>query len=367
MKKRVFMLTSESPERPGGMERLMRPLTRQLEEKGYDVQTFHKENSLPARWKSPSSRLGRYSADAMLGFFVGRAARKHLSPEVVAMMSHGPIGWYPFRWPGGALKKIHFYHGTYRAQAEAIRPFITRKGYWKMKWWDCMIWERLSGRGKLCVCNSDQTREEVRRFFGYEGKTTWLPLDTHHFRPMDKAACRRSLGLSETAPLGCFVGSTQPAKNFPVVQALIHSLPEVSWILALGGGGAEGLGQQPKVRVLRDVPADQLPQIYAAADFALCPSRYESFGYVVAEALACGTPVIAGPAGASRLFLSAPPLDRLLIADPENVEGFRAAISAVLADPGHYRQIVLEKIRPEIEARMSPSSWWTRFAEVTGL
>ena len=367
MKKRVFILTSESPERPGGMERLMRPLTRQLEERGYDVQTFHKENSLPARLRSPSSWLGRQFADAMLGFFVGREARKNLSTEVVAMMSHGPIGWYPFRWPGGVLKKIHFYHGTYRAQAEAIRPSITRKGYWKLKWWDSMIWEHLSGRGKLCVCNSDQTREEVKRFFGYEGKTVWLPLDTHHFRPMDKVPCRRSLGLPETAPLGCFVGSTQPAKNFPVVQALIRALPQVSWILALGGGGAEGLDGQFNVRIFRDVPGDQLPQIYGAADFTVCPSRYESFGYVVAEALACGTPVIASPTGASRLFLREPPLDRLMIAEPENVDGFRAAVSAILADPARYRQIVVEKGRPEIEARMSPPSWWTRFAEVTGL
>lgn len=366
MKKRVFSLTSESPERPGGMERLMRPVTRQLEQGGYDVQAFHKENSLPAWLKSPSSWFGRHFADAMLGFFVGRAATKHLGPDVVAMMSHGPIGWYPFRWPG-ALKKIHFYHGTYRAQAEAIRPFITRKGYWKMKWWDCMIWERLSGRGKLCVCNSGQTRDEVQRFFGYEGKTVWLPLDTHHFRPMDKVACRRSLGLSETAPLGCFVGSTQPAKNFPVVQALVRALPEVSWILALGGGGAEGLDGQPNVRIFRDAPGDQLPLIYGAADFTVCPSLYESFGYVVAEALACGTPVIASPTGASRLFLREPPLDRLFIADPGNVAGFRAAASAVLADPGRYRQIILEKVRPAIEARMSPPSWWKRFAEVTGL
>jgi glycosyltransferase involved in cell wall biosynthesis len=366
MKKLVFILTSESPKRPGGMERLMCPLTRQLEEKGYGVQAFHKENSLPPRLKSPSSWLGRHFADAMLGFFVGRAARKNLITDVVAIMSHGPIGWYPFRWPA-ALKKIHFYHGTYWGVAESIRPFVTYPGYLKMKWWDAKVLERLSGRGKLCVSNSDQTREEVQRLFGHACETVWLPLDTNHFRPMDKAHCRRSLGLSDTEPLGCFVGSTQPPKNFPMVQALIRALPEVSWILALGGGGAEDLEGQPNVRVLRDAPSDQLPHIYGAADFSVCPSRYEPFGYVVAEALACGTPVIASPGGASRLFLHEPPLDRLLIAEPENLDGFHAAVSAVLADPGRYRQVVLEKVRPEIEARMSPPSWWKHFAEVTGL
>jgi len=41
------------------------------------------------------------------------------------------------------------------------------------------------------------------------------------------------------------------------------------------------------------VPYEELPQWYAAADLFIFPSPLESFGFVVVESMACGTPVVA--------------------------------------------------------------------------
>jgi len=51
------------------------------------------------------------------------------------------------------------------------------------------------------------------------------------------------------------------------------------------------------VQFLGRVPDVQLPALYSSADVLILPSRYEGFGLVVLEAMACGTPVIGSDAG----------------------------------------------------------------------
>ena len=97
-----------------------------------------------------------------------------------------------------------------------------------------MLLTRLSGRGKLILCNSDQVAEEVARFFGYECHVVSL-IAARQSVPLDRAECRRALGLPVDALAGAFVGSLHPMKNFPMVRALIKALPEVYWIIALRG------------------------------------------------------------------------------------------------------------------------------------
>jgi len=57
-------------------------------------------------------------------------------------------------------------------------------------------------------------------------------------------------------------------------------------------------GQPEIVYLTQDLPGDQMPRLYAAADALVHPYRGEGFGLPVAEAMACGLPVVVTMGGA---------------------------------------------------------------------
>ena len=364
--KEVFILSAAPLNGTGGVERLLRYLVAGLEERGFAVRVFDSSNSGPEFWCRPeaSRKIVRTLGDGLQGYFVGRAAKRALHPNVCLVFSTSTVGWYPLK---ASVPKAHFYHGTYWGVAEAIRPWIRPRGYLKLKWWDALTLEKFSGRSKLLLCNSDQTRQEIKTRFGYESETIWLPLDTQLFRPLDKTRCRAHTGLPQSAPVGLFVGSLEPHKGYPIVGKLMDSFPTVEWVLAIRGRLPDTSSLPRRARVVHGLSDEQLVDFYNAADFLICPSHYEPFGYVVAESLACGTPAVSTLTGASQLLMQRPPLDSLLVRSPSDLEGFQRAVTAVIAAPESLRETVIRTVRPQIEEVMAPENWWPRFLGATGL
>lgn len=359
----ILILTGEPTDGPGGMEQALSELKAGLERLGYSVMVLHRGNTSPSWVARPGNKWASYAADVALSWFLGRHVRKVAGPDLVAVVSNGPFGWYLPALPE-SVRKIHFYHGTYRGQAAMMRPFISFSGALKLTWWDSMVLERQSGRGKSVLCNSEQTREEIYKYFGYSGHTAGLPLDTRHFAPLDQLDSRRRLKLPEKEKIGLFVGSSHPTKGFSTLRKLVDSFADVRWCLALRGAIPDEVAADSRLSLFRDATRDMLPLLYNSADFVVCPSLYEAFGYVVAEGLACGTPVVASPCGASLALLRHTPLEHLLVADAHSFCGFESAIRAILAEPERYRYTVLHLIRPEIEKKMRTEIWVGRFCEL---
>src|SRR5437016_246922 len=334
----IFILTTGPIDGLGGMERSLQYVVSGFKERGYTVRVFHAQNTGPVRWRhpSPNNKLEWLIAAGLHGFYIGRAAKNALHPGVRLVLSNSTVGWYPL---GKGVKRAQFFHGTYRGQGEAIRPFIKYGGYLKFKWWDGMLFERLSGKNKIALCPSEPVRDEIRRYFGYDAHVVWYPIDFTHFRHLDMKSCREKLGLGG-GPVGLFVGSSSPAKGFPVVECLARENPQMKMLVAVRGSLPEGIRALPNVQSFLDAPYDLLPILYNAADFSLSPSRYDAFSFVVSEALSCGTPVIASPHGASLTFYTEPPLKQLLVDSADDHEGFRRAVRMVLSDPLRWRAII---------------------------
>jgi len=361
--KEIFILTTGPIDRLGGMERCLQYAAAGFQQRGYGVRVFHVENTVPERWRYPESKIKRLLAAGLHGVFIGRAARRALHPGVHLVLSNSTVGWYPL---GKQVKRAHFFHGTYRGQAEAIRPFIKYLGYVRMKWWDAMLFERLSGRNKTALCCSELIRAEIRRYFGYDAHVVWYPIDLNHFKQLDVRACRKQLGLDES-PVGLFVGSANPLKGISVVEHIARKYPQMTMLIAVRGPLLETARGLPNVRLFQNANYELLPVLYSAADFSLCPSRYDAFPFVVAEALACGTPVISSPHGAGLTFYTDPFLKQLLTTSADDLEGFELAVKRVMSDPLSWRRIVEVRVRPQLEHMMAPDKWWRRFLEVVGL
>jgi D-inositol-3-phosphate glycosyltransferase len=133
-----------------------------------------------------------------------------------------------------------------------------------------------------------------------------------------------------------FVGRHVPVKG---LDLLLAALPEVAAyqprvrLLVAGGDAASAVEGDSAGRVtwLGPVARERLPLLYRSVDALVVPSRYESFGLVVLEALACGTPVIATRVGV---------VDEVVC---DGVNGRRADVPA----PDALARAILEQLESE--------------------
>ena len=80
---------------------------------------------------------------------------------------------------------------------------------------------------------------------------------------------------------------------------------------------------------------EELAQHYSAAQIAVVPSLYEGFGIPAAEAMACGTPVIATTGGALPEVVG----DAGILVPPRSADALAAAIKQLLNDKQAQRQM----------------------------
>jgi glycosyltransferase involved in cell wall biosynthesis len=144
------------------------------------------------------------------------------------------------------------------------------------------------------------------------------------------------LRQQEEAPVILAVGTVERRKNLGVVIRALAELPGVR-LISLGPSTpyqaecealAHDLGVAQRVTFAGYRPREELLAHYASAAVAVVPSRYEGFGYGVAQALCAGIPLVA--ADASSLPEVAGPGVPLVA--PDDAAGWARALGAELAD-----------------------------------
>ena len=123
-------------------------------------------------------------------------------------------------------------------------------------------------------------------------------VDPELFRPVDREAARRRLGVTGKVLLS--VGHLTRRKGHHLAIQALPGMPDTT-LLIVGDGWMEGelrelarsLGVEDRVRFLGHVDQEDLKEYYGAADALVLASSREGIANVLVESMSCGTPVIA--------------------------------------------------------------------------
>ncbi|MGA1796101.1 MAG: glycosyltransferase family 4 protein [bacterium] len=166
---------------------------------------------------------------------------------------------------------------------------------------------------------SEFMRGRLERVHGLAARSVIIPggVDTGVFSPpKDQVGLCRDLGLPVNKVILFTVRNLRKRMG---LANLVRAMAELGRVgdrvhLVLAGRGelegslkgmAEELGVADRITFTGQVPEQELPRFYQAADFFVLPTEYlEGFGMVTLESLAAGTPVIATPVGATPEILS---------------------------------------------------------------
>lgn len=138
--------------------------------------------------------------------------------------------------------------------------------------------------------------EDELRHWGVTNVGRWgRGVDTELFRPTPNA---RSLFGEDERPVFLYVGRVAVEKNIGAFLDL--DLPGRKVVVGGGPQMDELKRRYPTVTFTGPKFGEELARHYAAADVFVFPSLTDTFGLVVLEALACGTPVAAYPVAGPR-------------------------------------------------------------------
>ena len=121
--------------------------------------------------------------------------------------------------------------------------------------------------------------------------------EAFHPRHADTAALKQRLGLPPDTRLALFVGRAAPEKNLPVLVEAFRRLGAGHHLLLVGPGMPAVRQANVTVRS-RYVRGAALSRLLASADVFVHAGDCETFGLVVLEAMASGTPVVVSDRGA---------------------------------------------------------------------
>jgi glycosyltransferase involved in cell wall biosynthesis len=216
-----------------------------------------------------------------------RERMRALEPEAVHIATEGPIGIATRRicveWK---LPFTTSYHTKFPEYVSARFPIPVQVGYAYMKWFH-------KPSGRLMVATP--TLKKELEAHGFKNISPWSRgVDTELFRP-DLEPIYDSLGGKDwPRPFWLNVGRVAVEKNIEAFLDL--DLPGTKIVVGDGPARADLEARFPGAKFLGARFGEELARCFRDADVFVFPSWTDTFGLVILESMATGTPVAAYPA-----------------------------------------------------------------------
>ncbi len=197
------------------------------------------------------------------------------------------------------------YHTRFPEYVHARFPFIAESLIYK-------VLRRFHAKASATMVSTPSLKNELERH-GFSHVRVWSRgVDVQQFHPCAPAPSEtvtfengvNALGLKR--PVFLYVGRVAVEKN---VEAFLKlDLPGTKLVVGDGPQRADLAARYPAAHFVGSKTGAALVQHYAASDVFVFPSRTDTFGLVLLEALACGLPVAAYPVQAPRDVIGGAPV-----------------------------------------------------------
>jgi glycosyltransferase involved in cell wall biosynthesis len=222
------------------------------------------------------------------------------------------------------------YHTDFDQYLEYYDLQFLSKILWKyMKWFHRPL--------KKIFVPSEETREQLKRH-GFSNVSIWSRgVDCSQFHPnYDRMNVRKKYKIKEKYIL-TYVGRIAPEKDIDTLMKIATHLPpyikdQVHWLIVGDGPLKNELitSAEPNMTFTGYLKGHDLAETYAASDVFVFPSPTETFGNVVLESMACGTPVVGADSGGVKNIITHG--KNGLLCEPKNVEDFVQSIITLLTN-----------------------------------
>lgn len=233
--------------------------------------------------------------------------------------------------------------------------------------------KRALHRAAAIVTVSEASRRAIVERFPEAAERTFVTLSgvSREFRPVPRDSLRLAeLGMRPDRPFVLIVGQYAPYKNHEgALRGFAHAFSDrtdVDFVLVQRMGQnaarllqlASSLGLSGRVRLLRSVSRQDLIQLYSTAAALLHPSFCEGFGNPLAEAMACGCPVVTSDISAMPEVTGG----AAVLASPDDPEAIGNALRSVVEDKDE-----TARMRQAGVARAAQLSWRTFAADTVAV